>query len=118
MANDKESKFNLWNPFCSTTRDIARTKELSQEDSLFVGFITCFFFPIGLLHLNRGVNCCKILGYVFIATLAILMFEKNDDKAEKLAEMLGLITNVTITFENINSIEQANKRCKELGVDK
>ena len=46
------------------------------------------------------------------------MLEKNDDKAEKLAEMLGLITNITITFENINSIEQANKRCKELEVDK
>lgn len=114
MANSQELKSNFWNPFLPTIRDVIRTEELSQKDLLFVGFITWFLFPLGLLYLNRGVNCLKIFGYVFIFALAIMIFEQNDKQADKLAEALGLIANITITFENINSIKQANKRIREI----
>ena len=77
MANLQSKESNPWNPFEPTRRDIRRTKELSQKNPVVAGILG--FFPLfGMLYLNRGVNCLKILGYVFVSAFMFALISNSE----------------------------------------
>ena len=110
MANFQRTKSNSWNPFAPTERDLQRTEELSQKNALVAGILTFFFTPFGMLYLNRGVNCMKIMGYTFILIFVVVLMEESPEQGNPAINFIGSVANIAIVVEQVNSINQARKK--------
>lgn len=115
--NDLQSQQSeVWNPFCPTKRDLKRTEQLAQKNSLVAG-ILAFLFPIAaMIYLNRGINSLKILGYALTIGIALSISAESEEKAFDIGRATGTITKIVIVVENINAIDRARKRQKTLEV--
>ena len=110
MANFQATELNPWNPFCSTKRDLKRTDELAKKNPIVAGVLTAIFPLFGMLYLNRGVNCLKILGYVFLIGFAIGLTVDPEEDVSAITNVVGLGGTAALVVEQVGSINQARKR--------
>ena len=110
MANFQRTESNPWNPFAPTKRDLQRSEELSQKNALVAGILTFLFTPFGMLYLNRGVNCLKILGYTFVLVFAVVLIEESPEQGDPAIGLIGSLANIVLVTEQVNSINRARER--------
>ncbi|MFM2312830.1 MAG: hypothetical protein RLZZ04_2106 [Cyanobacteriota bacterium] len=110
MANFQSKEFNPWNPFLSTSRDLDRTDELSQKNSVFACILSLLFVPLAMVYLNRGVNSLKIAGYVFVCAFMFALVADSEEQSAGVSEVIGYAGGIAITVENVNTVHNARKR--------
>ena len=114
-SNKDQNNSSAWNPFEPTKRDIDRTEELAGKNPAIAGFLTFFFLPAAMIYLNRGVNNLKIFGYMIVLIVAIAMSggNENEKESERIGNVVGVLTNITLIIENTRTITLARKRQSE-----
>lgn len=115
LQPEKACNSNPWNPFEPTQRDIERTEQLAEKNRMISGIFAYCFPIITMIYLGRGVNTLKILAYTFLSIMAIVLVcpELEEDTYEGIAETVGFVAAIAITWENVNTINQARERNKK-----
>ena len=112
MSNFQASESNPWNPFIPTARDIKRTNKLAQKNKWVAGILTLLFPPVGMIYLNRGVNCLKILGYIFMIGFIIGFTADPEEDLQEISDLVGLGGTIALVVEQVGTIERARDRQK------
>lgn len=104
---------NLWNPFIPTEKDLERTKELADKNSVIAGVLSFVFLPAGLFYLHRAVNSLKIFGYVIVASIILSLGAETEEDFEDISSLISFLGIVAITTEQVITVNKARARLQE-----
>ncbi len=110
MADLQSNKYNPWNPFLSTERDIKRTEVLAKKSQVAVGLLGFLISPIAsAIYLNRAANSLKIAGYTLVLTIVLCLSVSDEEEAFSIGLGVGFVGNIVMMAEQFIAVGNAKK---------